>query len=225
MIPTEEKRQHPLPSPCALVRYRFDSSFYQNTLSLAVPKRIMPDQASTTTPTSASAPAPAPTTTTPTPTTPPKTVADLPPAALDLAAKLFDLARNGDTPTLSQYIAAGIPKNLTNASGDTLLMLAAYHGHTETVQMLLAAGADPNVLNGRGQSPIAGAVFKGWDGVVRALFEGGADVELGKPDAAQCALMFKRGEMLKLFGVDESASGKPSPLAAAQKSSTSNSDG
>ncbi|KAH7070368.1 ankyrin repeat-containing domain protein [Paraphoma chrysanthemicola] len=127
----------------------------------------------------------------------------LPPAAIDLAAKLFDLARTGTTPTLHAYISAGIPKNLTNASGDTLLMLASYHGHAETARMLLENGADANVLNARGQSPIAGAVFKGYDEVVRVLYEGGADVRLGQPNAVDCARMFKRGSCLKLFGEEE----------------------
>ena len=127
----------------------------------------------------------------------------LPPAALDLAAKLFDLARNGETTTLQQYVGAGIPKNLTNSSGDTLLMLASYHGHAETARMLVNNGADANVLNGRGQSPIAGAVFKGYDDVVRVLYQGGADVRLGQPNAVDCARMFKRGSCLKLFGVEE----------------------
>jgi hypothetical protein len=127
----------------------------------------------------------------------------LPPAALDLAAKLFDLARTGDTATLQQYLTAGIPKNLTNSSGDTLLMLASYHGKAETAKMLLDQGADANVLNGRGQSPIAGAVFKGYDDVVRVLYEGGADVKHGQPNAVDCARMFKRANCLKLFGVEE----------------------
>jgi ankyrin repeat protein len=132
-----------------------------------------------------------------------KPASSLPPAALDLAARLFDLARNGDTPTLLQYISAGVPKNLTNASGDTLLMLASYHGHAQTAKMLLENGADANVLNGRGQSPIAGAVFKGYDDVVRVLFEGGADTGAGQPNAVDCARMFKRANVLKLFGVEE----------------------
>lgn len=135
--------------------------------------------------------------------TQPQSPTSLPPAALDLAAKLFDLAREGATPTLQQYLTAGIPKNLTNASGDTLLMLASYHGHTETAKMLVSNGADVNVLNARGQSIIAGAVFKGYDEVVRVLYEGGADVMLGQPNAVDCARMFKRGACLKLFGVEE----------------------
>jgi ankyrin repeat protein len=127
----------------------------------------------------------------------------LPPAALALASTLFDLARSGTTPALEQYLVAGIPKNLTNASGDTLLMLASYHGHADTARMLIEQGADANVLNGRGQSPIAGAVFKGYDDVVRILYEGGADVGLGQPSAVECARMFKRGNCLKLFGVED----------------------
>ncbi|KAL5116415.1 hypothetical protein ACEQ8H_005651 [Pleosporales sp. CAS-2024a] len=127
----------------------------------------------------------------------------LPPAALDLAAKLFHLARDGTTDTLAQYMGAGIPQNLTNAAGDTLLMLASYHGHAETARMLLEHGADANVLNARGQSPIAGAVFKGYDEVVRVLYRGGADVRAGQPNAVDCARMFKRTGCLKLFGVDE----------------------
>jgi ankyrin repeat protein len=142
--------------------------------------------------------------------TTPQTASQLPPAALDLAGKLFDYARAGSTAELLQYVQAGIPPNLTNSAGDTLLMLASYHGHAETVSSLLAAGADPNIINGRGQSPIAGAVFKGYDEVVRVLYEGvgegdsrvRADVRSGQPTAVDCARMFKRDEMLKLFGVE-----------------------
>lgn len=127
----------------------------------------------------------------------------LPTSAIALASQIFDLARTGSTSSLSIYLTAGIPKNLTNASGDTLLMLASYHGHAETARMLLEAGADANVLNDRGQSPVAGAVFKGYDEVVRVLVEGGADVLAGQPNAVECARMFKRASCLKLFGVEE----------------------
>jgi ankyrin repeat protein len=133
---------------------------------------------------------------------PPQSVADLPPAALDLAAKLFDLAREGSTTTLQQYISAGVPKNLTNSTGDTLLMLTSYHGHAETAKMLLDAGADPDALNGRGQSIIAGAVFKGYEDVVKVLYDAGADVLAGQPNAVDCAKMFKRDRLLELFGVE-----------------------
>lgn len=133
--------------------------------------------------------------------TPPLSTSRLPPEAIALASKLFDLARTGDTATLSQYLSAGIPPNLTNSKGDTLLMLAAYHGHAATVSALLERRADPNVLNDRGQSPLAGAVFKGYDEVVGVLVEGGADPRLGTPNAVDSARMFKKEAYLELFGV------------------------
>jgi ankyrin repeat protein len=132
----------------------------------------------------------------------PQSAADLPPAALDLATKLFNYAREGANDGLRQYLDAGIPPNLTNQSGDTLLMLAAYHNQPETVKILLSKGADPNQLNDRGQSPIAGAVFKGYDDVVKILFEEGkADVRGGQPNAVETAAMFRRTGMLEMFGV------------------------
>ncbi|SMR56886.1 unnamed protein product [Zymoseptoria tritici ST99CH_3D1] len=130
----------------------------------------------------------------------------LPPEAVALAGKLFDFAREGKTAELEQYISAGVPVNLTNHKGDTLVMLAAYHGHLETLKMLLDKGADMNVLNERGQSPIAGAVFKGYDGIVALMAGRGADLQAGQPNAIQSAHMFKREEMLRVFGEDAAAS-------------------
>lgn len=131
-------------------------------------------------------------------------VAKLPPAALELATKLYDLARNGKTAELDQYVSAGIPANMTNQKGDTLLMLAAYHGHADTVHMLLQKGANPNVLNDRGQSPLAGAVFKAHDDVVKVLFEEGkADIYHGQPNGVDSARLFKKENYLAMFGVQE----------------------
>ncbi|KAF2230893.1 ankyrin [Viridothelium virens] len=130
----------------------------------------------------------------------PQSTSSLPPEALDLATRLFDFARAGSTADLLQYLTAGIPPNLTNSKGDTLLMLAAYHGHAETVKMLLEKGADPNTLNDRGQSPLAGAVFKGSDEVVRVLFEGGGKPDVGQPNAMDSARMFRKEQYLALFG-------------------------
>lgn len=131
----------------------------------------------------------------------PTSVSELPPEALELASKLFDFARAGDTASLSQYLSAGIPANLTNHKGDTLLMLAAYHGHAETVRTLVEKGADVNAINDRGQSPIAGAVFKGYEDVVEVLVkEGRADVTAGQPNAVQAAEMFKREGCLRILG-------------------------
>ena len=137
------------------------------------------------------------------PPPPPQSPRDLPPEALDLATKLFDYARHGETQALSSYLTAGIPVNLTNATGNTLLMLAAYHNHVQTCSLLLTKGADANAVNDRGQTPLAGAVFKGYGEVVTVLMdEGRADCGRGTPSALETAGMFRRFECARLMGVE-----------------------
>lgn len=113
----------------------------------------------------------------------------------ELANWLFDLARRGDAARLGAYLDAGAPVDLTDADGNTLLMLAAYNDQPEVVRNLVERGADPNALNGRGQSPLAGAVFKKADAVVEVLIAAGADPDAGTPTARQTAQMFGRPEL------------------------------
>ncbi|MGW0336437.1 ankyrin repeat domain-containing protein [Streptomyces sp. NPDC003011] len=122
------------------------------------------------------------------------------PGVVELATKVFDLARQGQTEALVEYVDAGVPANLTNDRGDCLVMLAAYHGHADAVRALLARGADPDRINDRGQTPLAGAVFKGETEVVEALLKAGADPAAGTPSAVDTARMFARTEVLELFG-------------------------
>lgn len=122
------------------------------------------------------------------------------PEVVELATKVFDLARHGDTDALAAYVDAGVPANLTNDRGDSLLMLAAYHGHAPAVTALVGRGADPDRANDRGQTPLAGAVFKGEDAVIRALLDAGADPAAGTPSALDTARMFGKADLLELFG-------------------------
>lgn len=120
-------------------------------------------------------------------------------ALSELAGRVFELARSGRCAELLPYLNAGLPINLANDSGDTLLMLAAYHGRTEVVDALLSRGADPDRTNDRGQSPLAGAIFKGEDDVVRALVAAGADPGAGTPTARDTARMFGRADLVELL--------------------------
>ena len=122
------------------------------------------------------------------------------PEVVELATKVFDLARRGETETLAAYVDAGVPANLTNDRGDSLLMLAAYHGHAEAVAALVGRGADPDRANDRGQTPLAGAVFKGENAVIEALLAAGADPAAGTPSALDTARMFGKADLLELFG-------------------------
>jgi ankyrin repeat protein len=119
---------------------------------------------------------------------------------LALAHALFDAARQGDAALLGGYLDAGAPANMANASGDSLLMLAAYHGHAPAVRLLLQHGADANAINDRGQTPLAGAAFKGYTDVAEALLGAGADPDAGTPSARAAAEMFARTDIQALLG-------------------------
>ncbi|WP_203808333.1 ankyrin repeat domain-containing protein [Actinoplanes couchii] len=112
---------------------------------------------------------------------------------------MFDLARSGDTEELAGQVAAGLPVNLTNAKGDTLLILAAYHNHPATVTALLELGADPGRVNDRGQTALAAAVFRQNAAMVTALLGAGADPDGGAPSAVATAEFFKLPEMAALL--------------------------
>jgi ankyrin repeat protein len=118
---------------------------------------------------------------------------------VELATRLFGLARQGATEQLAAYVDAGVSADLANHDGDSLLMLAAYHGHADTVRALLKRGADPNLANERGQTPLAGAVFKDEPDVVRALVAAGADPAAGQPSALATAAMFERPDLARLL--------------------------
>jgi ankyrin repeat protein len=121
------------------------------------------------------------------------------PGVIELARKVFDLAREGLTDELAEYVDAGVPVNLTNDKGDTLLILAAYHGHPETVAALLARGADHGRANDRGQTALAAAVFKQSAETVTHLLEAGADPDAGGPSARATAVFFELPAMVALL--------------------------
>jgi ankyrin repeat protein len=121
------------------------------------------------------------------------------PGVIELAGRVFDLARAGSTEDLAAYLDAGVPVNLTNDKGDSLLILAAYHGHPETVGALLDRGADHSRVNDRGQTALAAAVFRQSSDAVRRLLATGADPDAGGPSARATAIFFELPEMSKLL--------------------------
>lgn len=72
---------------------------------------------------------------------------------LDLSAQLFELARAGGTDELLAFLDSGLPVDLTDANGESLLMLAVSHQRVELVRALLWRGADPSLANHAGETP------------------------------------------------------------------------
>jgi hypothetical protein len=122
--------------------------------------------------------------------------------ALTLVRMAFAAARVGDAETLRALLDRGVPANVRNEKGDSLLMLAAYHGHQVAVGLLLERGADPELTNDRGQTPLAGVAFKGDAAAATLLLDHGAAVDNAGPDgrtALMFAAMFDRVEIVELL--------------------------
>ncbi|MEJ7707358.1 MAG: ankyrin repeat domain-containing protein [Nocardioidaceae bacterium] len=111
---------------------------------------------------------------------------------------MFDLARAGDL-ALAEYVDQGLPVNLTNSAGDSLLILAAYHQHGELVDALVERGADLDRVNDRGQTALAAAVFRQSCPVVERLLAAGADPALGPQSALEIARFFGLPDLLALL--------------------------
>jgi ankyrin repeat protein len=112
---------------------------------------------------------------------------------------VLDHAREGRTAELATVIERGVPVNLTGGSGDSLLILAAYHDHPATVRMLLEHGADPDRVNDRGQTALGAAVFRRSTESVTLLLDHGADPDAGGRSAKEIAAFFELAEMSALL--------------------------
>lgn len=112
---------------------------------------------------------------------------------LEFLNSLFDSARSGQTDELLGLIDQGIPVNLTNAQGDTLLILATYNDHAELARGLIQREADVDRLNDRGQGALSCAVFRQNQEITALLLEAGADPHLGDHSAYA---------VIDIFGLD-----------------------
>lgn len=137
-----------------------------------------------------------------TPGAPAATEAAADAAALALVRAAFQHARSGDAAALAALLDRGVPANVSNEKGDSLLMLASYHGHAAAARLLLERGADPELANARGQTPLAGVAFQGNPALAALLLDGGAVVDGAGPDGRtplMFAAMFDRVEVVDLL--------------------------
>jgi ankyrin repeat protein len=121
---------------------------------------------------------------------------------LAFVGRVFQFARMGHAEELAELFGQGLPANLRNDKGDSLLMLAAYNGQAEATRVILEAGGDPELANDRGQTPLAGAAFKGDMAIAGLLLAQGAQVDgtgTGSRTALMTAAMFNRTEMVALL--------------------------
>lgn len=118
---------------------------------------------------------------------------------IEFLNSVFDLARDNKPVALKSLFDQGVPVDLTNGKGDTLLILAAYHEHIDLVQLLINEGADLDRLNERGQTALVCAAFRNNLPIARLLLDAGADETLGVQTPAEVAEFFNLDEMKQLF--------------------------
>jgi ankyrin repeat protein len=94
-----------------------------------------------------------------------------------LQSLAIDYARAGETELLGHMLRHGLPVDLADAKGNSLLMLASYNGNFDTAKILLEAGAAVDRRNDRGQTPLGGVAFKGDEAIATLLITYGADVD------------------------------------------------
>jgi hypothetical protein len=120
----------------------------------------------------------------------------------ELQALALDHARHGETESLANMLEHGLPANLSDEKGNTLLMLASYNGNLETTQMLLEHGAIVDRRNDRGQTPLGGVAFKGFHEIAGLLLDHGADIDAdngGGMTPLMFAAMFGREKVTALL--------------------------
>lgn len=120
----------------------------------------------------------------------------------DFQLLAFNRARCGETDALGGMLRQGLPVNLRDRRGNSLLLLASYHGHLETARMLLKAGADVDLRNAKGQTPLGGVAFKGHLKLAELLLWHGADIHAdngGGLTPVMFASMFGPTEMVALL--------------------------
>lgn len=120
----------------------------------------------------------------------------------ELQLMALDLARHGSTDPLAAMVRAGLPVNLSDHKGNTLLMLASYNGQTDTARMLLEQGAEADRPNDRGQTPLGGVAFKGYIELAQLLLKHGAEIDKdngGGMTPIMFAALFGRSAMVTLL--------------------------
>jgi uncharacterized protein len=99
-----------------------------------------------------------------------------------MTEQLLNAVIAGNAALVTSLLQTGADANAHDASGTTLLMIAAGNGNLEVVTALLAARVDVNAIDERGWSALMKAVYnaelgRGFPDVVQALIDAGANIE------------------------------------------------
>lgn len=122
-----------------------------------------------------------------------------PEARLEFIDGVFDLVRNGRAEPLQEMLDSGVPVDVRNAKGDSLLIIAAYSQQNSIVTDLIDRGADKDVVNAMGQTAISCAVFRNDAAILHALLLSGANPDAGARTGLEIAEQFGLAQMAQIL--------------------------
>ncbi|CAM9548952.1 unnamed protein product, partial [Pylaiella littoralis] len=89
---------------------------------------------------------------------------------------IFSYARHNRVEDLERMMDQGVPADVRDSHGNTVLIVACQNGHKRALKAALRHGADPNVVNTRGNTALHYCYAFGYGGSLgRYLMEKGAD--------------------------------------------------
>jgi ankyrin repeat protein len=102
-------------------------------------------------------------------------------AASDFLKELVAAIERDDKLGVMNALSQGLPVDVMDSNGNTMLMHAAKGGHVKVTQYLLDSGADPNIMAMNGATSLMLAVAGGHTSSVAALLKANADPNLRGP--------------------------------------------
>lgn len=121
------------------------------------------------------------------------------PAWADAYQDILDAAALGHDGDLVELLDKGMDTETVDASGNTLLILAARDGHLSTVDLLIKRRAKLGARNLAGDSALMVATLKGETKVVERLLQAGAPVNQNGWTALMYAAFEGRSELVGLL--------------------------
>lgn len=102
---------------------------------------------------------------------------------------LMKAVKAGDAEKVKAVLAEGADVSALDESGDSPIIMAAYHGFTDVLQLLLEAGADVSALDpGMKATALHAAAYAGHAEAARLLTEYGIDLDRQGPYNGYTAL-------------------------------------
>jgi hypothetical protein len=100
---------------------------------------------------------------------------------------IFSYARHSRLEEVENLLDRGVPVNVRDQFGNTILNISCQNGHKRIMKCALRRGADMNVQNYRGNSPLHFCFKYGFGATLGAYLIGkGADVSIRNTDGQTC---------------------------------------